>query len=135
MAAVPIEEEAHHTIEWDEANGVCLFTWTEYVTGEEFRASLNSLHEAIAERGVTKYLVDTRSITAHDDADKRWLAEEWIPRLVEDGVRYGAGVYPDSVIAEMDMEKIESQVNSVAEEYTFRTFGDPKEARDWLNRQ
>lgn len=135
MSVELLEDTEHHRIEWDDDVGAPVFTWKMHVTGDEFRASLNRLHETIVERGANKYLVDTQEIAAHDDADKRWLSETWIPRLVEDGVRYGAGVYPDSVVAEMDMEKIEAQVNQSAEDYTFKTFGDLDEALRWLGRQ
>jgi len=135
MSTEVYEDERAHRIEWNQRIDAPEFTWTEYVTGEEFRSSLVSLHEAIAAEGADRYLVDTREITAHDDEDKRWIAETWIPDLVDDGVRYGAGIYPDSAIAEMDMEKIEDQVNQISEQFTFRAFRGRDEAVAWLSEQ
>jgi hypothetical protein len=135
MAAELHDEGEYHTIEIDEELGAALFTWEAYDSGEPFRNSLNRLHEVLAEHGMERYLVDTRKITAHDEADKAWIAETWIPKLVDDGVRAGASVYPESAVADMDMDEIERSVNAIADDYTFKGFTDPERARSWLARQ
>jgi hypothetical protein len=132
MAAELHDDSRYHTIEYEPGLEAVCFTWDDYDPGEPFRESLNALHEAIVDRGVEKYLVDTRKITAHDEADKAWIAETWIPNLIDDGVRAGASVYPESAIADMDMEGIEESVNAIDEGYTFKGFTDPDAARSWL---
>jgi hypothetical protein len=135
MSAELYDDSTYHTIEIDEELGAALFTWDAYDSGEPFRNSLSRLREVLADRDMEKYLVDTRKITAHDEEDKAWIAETWIPRLVEEGVRAGASVYPESAIADMDMGGIEDSVNAIADGYTFKGFTDPDDARAWLARQ
>jgi hypothetical protein len=104
------DEGEYHTIEIDEELGAVLFTWEAYDSGEPFRNSLSRLHEVLAERDMERYLID-------------------------DGVRAGASVDPESAVADMDMDEIENSVNAIADGYTFKGFTDPEEARSWLARQ
>jgi hypothetical protein len=70
-----LEEADAYTAKWDTELGVPIFKWNGFTEGEEFRENARRWEEIMVERGVDKYIVDTREITAHDDADKRWLAE------------------------------------------------------------
>lgn len=126
------QESQYHAIEWDREIDAVRFTWKEYEAGEAFQTSLTQLHNAIEEAGTDKYLVDTRAITAHDDEDKQWITETWIPRLIDSGVRSGVSVYPESAISEMDMDGIEDSVNAIDDRFTFRAFTDIVAAREWL---
>ncbi len=79
--------------------------------------------------------MNTEAVTAHDDGDRRWPAETWIPDLIGVGVRAGASVYPDSAIAGMDMQSIEEELSSIDERYEFRGFATAAAAREWLASQ
>lgn len=112
--------------------GVLLFTWESYVTGSEFREALRDWQAYIEQDGVRRYIVNTENVTAHTDEDKTWLAETWIPDLIETGVRRGAGVYRDSAIAQMDMARIEDSLSSIHPAYEFRVFASEMAAENWL---
>lgn len=72
---------------------------------------------------------------AHEEEDKKWLAKNWLPSLLEHGVRAGAGVYSDSAIANLDMGRIERKLNAIDPRFEYRTFGTEAEALAWLAEQ
>lgn len=109
-----------------------LFRWESYVTGEEFQESLREWQAYIEEYGVQRYIVNTENVMAHTEKDKSWLAETWIPELIEGGVRRGAGIYNDSAIAQMDMAGIEDSLSSIHSGYEFQVFGSELAAENWL---
>jgi|APHM01.1.fsa_nt_gi hypothetical protein len=115
--------------------GLFLFRWEEFVTGEPFRGAARDWEEYLAEHSETRYMVDTRTVSAHDDADKQWLAETWIPDLIEMGVRRGAGIYGESAISEMDMGRIEESLSLIDPGYEFRVFETTDEAAEWIRQQ
>lgn len=135
MPAETIEDTDEYTVSLDDERGIPVFTYETFLSGEEFRAVANRWEEIVAEQGAERYVVNTQAITAHDDEDKQWLAETWIPKLIDHGVRAGAGVFADSVIANMDMEQIESQLNAIDPGFEYRIFGSEADALAWLSDQ
>ncbi|WP_208288432.1 hypothetical protein [Halobacterium sp. R2-5] len=109
-----------------------MFTYEEYVSGDDLREIAREWADTVLERGAERYVVNTQAISAHDEEDKRWLAETWVPNLVENGVRAAAGVYADSAIAKMDNERIEEQLNAIDPDYEYRIFASNDEALSWL---
>lgn len=134
-ATTVLEDADVYTIEWDEGLDVPVFSWDEYAAGEKFRESARQWESVMEQRGVEKYMVNTEAVTAHEEADKRWLAETWVSDLVDIGVRRGAGVFADSAIASMDMEEVEESMSSAHPDYEFRVFPNTEEARAWLRDQ
>lgn len=129
---VEVEANDVFSIHEDPSTGIPLFRWEEYVTGETFRTSARDWEDYIRREGCQKYIVDTQEVPAHEDSDKEWLAETWVPELIEMGVRRSAGVYRDSAIAKMDVGRIEESLSGIHPDYEFRTFETQAEAYDWL---
>ncbi|SDY27442.1 hypothetical protein [Halobellus clavatus] len=135
MAETVLEEADAYTAKWDPELEIPIFKWEGFVAGDEFRENARRWEEIMADRGVERYIVDTREIDAHDDADKQWLAETWVPALVDIGIRRGAGVYGESTLASMEMEQVEEELSAIHPEYEFRVFPTAEEAKDWLASQ
>lgn len=123
-------DTADYTIEYDGETGAIIHTWDQYVSGQDFRDGANELLEFIRQRDTSKLVVDTSGIQAHDDADKEWLQEEWIPKIIDAGIEYSVTVYADSVISEMEMEEFADQAGD--HPYTIVVTGDMSEAREWI---
>jgi hypothetical protein len=124
------EDTDLYTIEYDDELGAVVHTWTDFASGREYREGCERLLEVVQQERATKLLVDTSGIQAHDDEDLQWLREEWAPRTIEAGVEYYATVHPDSVISEMDIEKLMEGAADIPQE-PFIT-SDMAEAREWL---
>jgi len=126
-----IQQTAEHTVELSDS-GIPVFTYEEHVAGEELRDIAREWADVALDHGAERYVVNAQSISAHDEADKRWLAETWVPNLIENGVRAGAGVYADSAIAKMDNERIEEQLNAIDPGFEYRIFASDEAALSWL---
>jgi hypothetical protein len=130
---MPLQKRAEsglYTIEEDSRTGATVYTWEQYASGERFREGANDLLEYIRENDVTKLVVDTSEIQAHDDADQEWLEEEWIPKILDAGVTASVTVHKDSVIAEMDMEQFMEDVEDMP--YDAYMTDDIDDALDWI---
>ncbi|WP_435176717.1 hypothetical protein [Halorussus sp. AFM4] len=132
MSIETVEETSEYTIEKDTACDIPIFVYNEFASGEALREIADRWAEVIAEEGAEQYLVNTEEIAAHDDTDKEWLADTWVPNLIDRGVRAGAGVYADSTIADMEMERVEEMLSSLDPDFEYRVFGTQEEALDWL---
>jgi len=128
-----LRDETRYTIGYDDEVGAVTHRWDEFASGEEFREGCEALLDVIHERNASKLLVDTAGIRAHDDEDQAWLQEDWVPRMIEEGVDASAMVHPDSVIAEMDMEAFMEEIEDLP--YDALLTADMDEAREWLAQQ
>ncbi|MXR22294.1 hypothetical protein [Halobacterium bonnevillei] len=133
MARETYADTADYTIETDDELDAVLHTWTDFTTGEAFRDGSNVLLEAIRETGHSNLLVDTSNIQAHDDEDKAWLQQEWVPKALDAGMEASAMVYSDSVISKMEMESFNEEIEDSPYE-TFLT-DDREEGEAWLAEQ
>jgi hypothetical protein len=132
--SVEVHEDTElYTIEYDDEIGAIMFTWDQFASGTKFREGCEALLDAVRQYDASKVLTDTRGIRAHDAEDQVWMQEDWIPRAQQAGVEYTATVHPDSVIAEMDIEKLVEGIDDSGHEPLFTA--DMDEARRWLAEQ
>jgi len=122
-----------YTIEIDEDIDAVIHTWDEFAAGQAFRDGCNELLDVIRRNDKSKLLVDTSGIQAHDEEDKEWLQEVWMPKQIDAGVEYSVSVTADSVISEMEMEEFVDQTQDMP--FTYVMAGDREEARQWLDDQ
>lgn len=119
-----------YSMEWDDELEAVLFRWNDFAAGERFREGANRLLQYIRSKNATKLIVDTSGITAHRDEDEEWLVQEWIPKIIEAGVKYSATVRQDSAIAKMDMEDFITRIEE--HDYVSMMTADMEEAREWI---
>lgn len=135
METKVVEQTDDYTIELDAELGVPIFTYNRFLSGEELREVALRWAEVIEIVEVERYVVNTEEFMAHRDEDKYWLADTWLPKLIDLGVRAGAGVYSDSAIANLDMGRIETKLNEIDPGFEYRTFGSEADALAWLAEQ
>lgn len=128
-----VADTEKYTIEVDDGIDAILHTWDEFAAGQAFRDGCHELLEVIQGHDKTKLIVDTSGIQAHDDEDKAWLQEEWIPKSIDAGIEYSVSVTSDSVIAEMEMEEFVDQAQDLP--FTYVMASDMGEAREWIAEQ
>lgn len=128
-----LADEDHYTIEYDEEIDAVVHTWNMFASGETFREGANELLSVFENRDVSKMIVDTREVKAHDEADKQWLAEEWIPKMIDAGLEASVNLHRESVIAEMDVEETVDPVED--EPFENMLTDDMAEARAWIAEQ
>lgn len=130
MSVEVYEEAEHYRIEWDSDLQAVVHFWTDFCTGQDFKDGSNALLEFIRSKDASKMIVDTSGIQAHDEEDKRWLQEVWVPKVADAGVDHSVVVHPDSVISQMEMEDFAQELDGIG--LTQYNTSDMEEARRWL---
>ncbi|MBO7742896.1 hypothetical protein I8J29_01720 [Paenibacillus sp. MWE-103] len=86
-----VTDKAH--IYWDEAIETVVIRWHAFAKGDEFREPLDKMIELAVMKNAKKALFDSSHILVVAE-DTKWLAEEWLPRLLNAGIHYTATVNP-----------------------------------------
>ncbi|MFE5321893.1 hypothetical protein ACFQ88_24690 [Paenibacillus sp. NPDC056579] len=85
-----------------------MIRWHGFAKGEEFREPLDKMIELAVIKKAKKALFDSSHILVVAE-DTKWLAEEWLPRLINAGIRYTATVNPmQSSAAEADYDRADT---------------------------
>ncbi|WP_126663093.1 hypothetical protein [Haloterrigena salifodinae] len=135
MTTKVVERTDDYTVELEPELGIPVFTYNRFVTGEELREAALRWAEVIEAEGADRYVVNTAEFMAHKDEDKEWLGETWIPKLLDLGVRVGAGVHADSAVASLEKRRIETALNEIDPRFKYRTFTSDADALAWLAEQ
>lgn len=122
-----------YTVRWDADLRAVVLEWKRFVTGESFRDGMVATLDLFEEHAASRFLADGRKITTIDDDDQYWISEEWEPRASDAGLETIAAVYPESAIAEMNVERLQEKVGDGPFEQDF--FTQLSAARDWLASQ
>ena len=128
-----VKDAPNYTIEWDSDIDAILHKWTGFTAGDQFREGANDLLEVIESKNTSKLLVDTSNIKAHNDGDKQWLQEEWVPKMLEAGIEHSAQVHSDSAISKMEMEGLMDAMDDIP--YDAYITSSLEEGREWLAEQ
>ncbi|ADB59996.1 hypothetical protein Htur_1104 [Haloterrigena turkmenica DSM 5511] len=135
MTTEIVERTDDYTVELESELGIPVFTYERFVTGEELREAALRWAEIIEAEDIDRYVVNTAAFMAHRDEDKQWLAETWIPKLLDLGVRAGAGVHSDSAVSSLEMGRVETKLNEIDPEFEYRTFTSDADALEWIAEQ
>lgn len=133
MSAEVYADTDEYTVRWNDEADAVEIEWHRFVSGEPFRAGTETLLEFLRERGARRQLANSQEITTLDDDDQEWLMADWTPRAAEAGLEATAIVYPESVIAKMNVEQVENVASQGPVDHFFTT--DVAEAIDWLDAQ
>jgi hypothetical protein len=118
------------TIHWDRAAEVVTLEWREFVKGAAYRDSLDKALETAIENEGHRWLADTRNMQVVDQADQRWINEDWYPRAVAGGITRMALVMPESTLAKMAMDNMANMTEHTGMETNY--FDSVYDARAWL---
>lgn len=123
-------ESAYLDIEYDPELDAVRMHWKQFVSGEPFRDGLDRGLELVREKGASNWYADLRELGAVDQEDQEWSNNEWFPRAIEAGLTNMAIVRPESVVAEMSVDRIMQEVEGT--DLVTYNVDDPDEAREWL---
>jgi len=103
----------------------------EFEEGEAFRSYMDTIIEALEDRGSNKVLADTSQFEAAlSQEDQAWSVTDWTPRAEDAGLEHMAMVMPESVVAEMSVDAVLEQT---ADDNIHRDiFDDVDDAKEWL---
>lgn len=118
------------TIRWNKELKCVVMRWKAFVSGEDFRAGLDSGLELVRHKHSTKWLADLRCLGIVSSEDQEWSNQDWLPRALAAGVKYMAVVMPYNVGSRWSVDK--SMQDAEDTPLVVRYFDNIERARRWL---
>jgi hypothetical protein len=122
--------QVFHSIDLSYASkGIFFHSWEGYRTNDQFIEVLQGhFFEFFAKHKCSKMLTETSKMTGTFAAANEWLANEFTPKLISQGVTKHAVVLASNIFAQLAAEEWEQKVSG----FTNRNFGNLNDAVKWL---
>lgn len=102
--------------------------WKRPCTSAQLRYVSERLIDMIRQHKVAKILGDDTALPLIDTDDQKWIAENWIPRAAEAGLRVAANKSPEAYFGRLALENIKEAQRQL----TIRSFEQFEQAWRWL---
>lgn len=130
-------DEKYGTLEYDSTVPCITATFKGFMSSEQFRDFLSKgLKHLIEKKKNHKkilWLADTSKHVVQPDKDTRWVAEEWNPKALKEGIQHVAFVLPDNVFGGMSIKKY-AEAAEKKDEMIIQMFGDIQSAKNWFKK-
>lgn len=93
-------------VHWDSATRCVVLEWRDFAYGDEYRAALNKVVEALEDNRATKMLSNSLRMKAISQEDQDWLIKDWVPRSAVAGLKHLAIVLPKSTLGQMTLQRL-----------------------------
>jgi hypothetical protein len=119
---------------WNEEINAVEMTWKGHVASEAYRQSLVALLDTLQSRKASLILIDSRKLQVILPDDQTWTNTVFVPRATALGLRKLASVMPESVVAQLSIDKLVRKANESTGglAYQLVAFDTPEKARAWL---
>ncbi len=118
------------SVRWDEPNAMVMVEWDGWANSAEFHALLDAEVQALRDHGCSQLLADCRKQRVLNLSDQERANREWLPQVLEAGLKRFAIVLPESEIAAAHLQERLGTVTEMEIAY----FATVEEARAWLRR-
>jgi hypothetical protein len=118
------------SVRWDEPTATVVVEWDGWANTAEFAALLDAEVKALKDHGGSRLLADCRRQRVLNPADQERADREWVPRVLEAGLRRFAIVLPVSDVAEAHLRERLGKVPQTAMKIDY--FASTEEAKEWL---
>lgn len=115
---------------WDSAHATVFVEWNGWANTTEFNSLLDAEVKALSDHGCTRLLADCRLQRVLNPADQERANREWLPRVLEGGLKRFAIVLPESDIAAAHLRERLAAVPESAMQIAY--FATVDEAWEWL---
>lgn len=119
-------------ISYDKVNNWIYANWIGVHSFESIRQGAQELLEVFTLAPTAKYLNDNTHILGAWDTANSWLAQEWIPAVVNAGIKHVAHVVSPGIYGE---ESIKALLPLIPVNLNLMLFDNLEEASDWLANQ
>ncbi len=116
------------TITYDALNHTVCNNWVGYQTFESIVAGANACAESLQRHNCPNLLNDNRQVIGPWNHAVEWIATDWTPRVIANGLRCFAHVVNPDSLAKMSSEEMQQTVAG----FQMQIFGDIEEAKQWL---
>jgi hypothetical protein len=118
-------------LRWNSEHRCVFAEWKAFATSREFRGALSRALDVARERGVSKFVNDTRKLELVSDEDQRWIRYTWAPLAVEAGIKRIAVVIAQHGLSKMAIEEMFRGRRETGDRLQSRTFDSVAEALKW----
>lgn len=113
------------------------FLRTDWAAGPRGTGTAQELFEhmllLVRQRGWSRILINQTRMVAFTPPEQQWAAQEWLPRAVAAGYRYGAVVVSPLAMVRLATSFVTTSV--LGRPLTYRSFDSEAEAEQWLAKQ
>jgi hypothetical protein len=129
-------EEKYGSLEYDASVPCITATFNGFMSSEQFRDFLNKGLDYLIEKKKNHdrilWLADTTKHVVQPDQDTRWVAEEWNPRAIKNGIHHVAFVLPENVFGGLSVKKYANNSEKKGDKMTVQMFGTLDSAKTWF---
>ncbi len=131
----------HGKIDYDDTVPCIVLVQVGFMDLHEFRSFLNDALKLLIEKkkahGKIFWLVDVRETDVVAPEDTIWVATDWTPRAMSEGLMHIAFVRPKNEVADMSIAIFQETTQKLVGEekkMTIANFHDIEEAKEWFRK-
>lgn len=106
--------------------------WQGHITADNVVCAAQAFLELIRKEPCTKLLNDKSEVTGDWQEANDWLQFEWLPQVLQAGLRYIAHVYSFSMFSRLAARELQERISP---RLSMKNFSVRHEAEDWLLEQ
>lgn len=118
------------TLSHDKKNELIYANWIGFVSVEDVIEGATKCLEAFESTGYTSFINDNRQLTGPWNKANDWIAETWMPRALQSGLKNFAFIVSPNVFGEMSAVDLETRLDNVG--FVMRNFKDYEEGLAWI---
>lgn len=123
------KDQVFYTAEYEAENEWIYSNWFGYLDVEEVKAGANAGLALLIQAHTSKFLNDNRQLEGSWDDANEWIAQDWMPRALQAGLKKFAHVVSPDIYAALSAEEMESNVL----DFEMKIFEDFEAAKVWLS--
>jgi len=125
----------HCAVEYDVDVPCVSMIWKGYATSNQFREANERVLQEIQQRRSSKLLSDAKEFVLIGATDQNWLSSNWIPRVLQAGVRKIALVMPRFYFNRVAVDTVTQRLaqNTANDLVSIEYFESRDAARTWLS--
>ncbi|MEJ8758352.1 hypothetical protein WG947_15165 [Pontibacter sp. H259] len=124
-------ENENVRVSYDETTGLGTAVWQGFQSSEQFRSNGLKCLQLMNEKGLTRWLADSRKMKAIRLQDQQWVIEEFVPMLLSSPLRRMANLVSEDIFNKMAFEQMIRRSGDLGD-FRLNEFEDKAAALDWL---
>jgi len=127
-------EDRNIEIRLDSINKCIEYSWKDFVPSDEYIELLEKVYHYSIQHKCDKNLVDMRNMKVIPEDVLEWMQSNWLPRMLQEGIKMFALINTKSIIANMTVGKVVDGVREIGSDLGLRNafFDELEGARTWI---
>jgi len=106
-------------IQYIKSKNAILYKWKQFCKGDDYRKPLFYAKDEITKHNITTWITDTTYGFESDEADTKWLLEEFVPMMIESSIEKIIFIISDDSPL---MEEIRGQEEALSEYFEVKLY-------------